>query len=79
MNRQLMPDEYLWYHRTFSVDGHKTKRAGESFPEEDPESGMGADLTEERLLLSLWSCGSGVRCMGEWTADRKAYRWVSAF
>ena len=51
VNRQLMPDEYLWYHRTFSVDGHKTKRAGESFPEEDPESGMGADLTEERLLL----------------------------
>lgn len=51
VNRQLMPDEYLWYHRTFSVDGHKTKRAGESFSEEDPESGMGADLTEERLLL----------------------------
>ena len=51
VNRQLMPNEYLWYHRTFSVDGHKTKRAGESFSEEDPESGMGADLTEERLLL----------------------------
>ena len=51
VNRQLMPDEYLWYHRTFSVDGHKTKRADESFSEEDPESGMGADLTEERLLL----------------------------
>lgn len=31
VNRQLMPNEYLWYHRTFSVDGHKTKRAGESF------------------------------------------------
>ena len=45
VNRQLMPNEYLWYHRTFSVDGHKTKRAGESFSEEDPESGMGADLT----------------------------------
>lgn len=51
VNRQLMPNEYLWYHRTFSVDGHKTKRAGESFSEEDPESGMGADLTAERLLL----------------------------
>ncbi len=57
MNRQLMPDEYLWYHRTFSVDGHKTKRAGESFSEEDPESGDAGDLTEERLLfftLELW-------------------------
>ena len=51
VNRQLMPDEYLWYHRTFSVDGRQTKRAGGSSLEKDQESGMGADLTEERLLL----------------------------
>ena len=25
VNRQLMPNEYLWYHRTFSVDGQKSR------------------------------------------------------
>lgn len=45
-----MPNEYLWYHRTFSVDGHKTKRAGESFSEEDPEPG-GSRPDSGRLLL----------------------------